>query len=397
MATMEIPALIVRHILQYVYGEADSGLYDGDSWADTEANQRTAIANGFRWAIRFTPRRFSEFTRQVAEQSNADLFQSGGLWVYRWRTAGTPVATFTTDRNLLDLPRFTRTPPRTALAAKLKASWDANLGVPGEYRKSEIYTSTLVNQLSDSQVGRHTRTDEPTTFEMPFVWDAAMATWLARRKLARLDRQHWTVALATDWDALAVEKGDNILVTSSILQSSMGSPRGLFTVTEKRYEPGTNLISLTAEEVEGGSLDLLLTWSVRGLSFQVLDLTFTVLPRLTRPLTWAVLNGAASGSLLGAAMAEALAVGETTGLSIAFLGGTVSGRATAPGPAGYLVGTVRLDAASIATAIVQADLRPPSLLMGSMMAMATAVGTLGIVSPPMTEDAMLLLLNGMPT
>jgi hypothetical protein len=396
MATMEVPALIVRHILQYVYGEADPGLYDGDSWADTEAKQRTAIANGFRWAIRFTPRSFSEFTRQVAEQSNADLFQSGGLWVYRWRTAGTPVATFTTDRNLLDVPRFTRTPPRTALAAKLKASWDANLGVPGEYRKAEVYTSTLVNQLSDSQVGRHTRTDEPTTFEMPFVWDAAMATWLARRKLARLDRQHWTVALATDWDALAVEKGDSILVTSPILESSMGSPRGLFTVTEKRYEPGTNLISLTAEEVEGGSLDLLLSWGVRGVGFQVLEFTFTVQPRLARALTWAVLNGAASGSLLGAAAAVAIAVGETTGLSIALLGGAVSGRASAPGPLGYLVGTVRLDAMMTATAIMRADLRPPTLLAGAITAVATAMGGLPAAGAA-TDDASILLLDGMPT
>jgi hypothetical protein len=391
MATMEVPAQIVRHILQYVYGEADPARYDDESWADAEAKQRTAIANGFRWAIRFTPRRFSEFTRQVAEQSNADLFQSGGLWVYRWRRAGTPVATFTTDRNLLDLPRFTRTPPRTALAAKLKASWDLNCGVPGEYRKSEVYTSTLVNQLSDSQVGRHTRTDEPTTFEMPFVWDAAMATWLARRKLARLDRQHWVVALATDWDALAVEKGDSIVVTSPVLASSMGSPRGLFTVIEKRYEPGTNLVSLTAEEVDGGSLDLLLTWGVRGVRVQVLELTFTVTPRLMRALTWAVLNGAASGSLLGAARAAAIAVGETTGTSIALLGGAVIGRASAPGPGGYLVGTVRLDGALTARATMQADLRPPTLLAGTITAVAAAVAGLGVTPADDVDGALLLM------
>jgi hypothetical protein len=387
VATLEIPAVVTRYILTYVYGEDDDSKYQQESWDEAEAEQRL---RGMKWAVRFTPRRFSEFTRQVAEQSNADLFQSGGLWVYRWRRAGTPVATFTTDRNLLDVPRFTRTPPRTALTAKLKASWDLNFGVPGEYRKAEVYTSTLVNQLSDSQVGRHTRTDDPTAFEMPFVWDTAMATWLARRKLARLDRQHWVVSLATDWDALAVEKGDSILVTSPILQSSMGTPRGLFTITEKRYEPGTNLISLTAEEVDGGSLDLLLSWGVRGVSVQVLELTFTVQPRLARALTWTVLNSAVSGSLLGAATAAAIAVGETTGLSIALLGGALSGRASAPGPLGYLVGTVRLEAAISLTATMRADLRPPTLLAGTITAAAMAMA--GFEAPEI--DAAMLLLDG---
>lgn len=314
MAVLEHPADIVRYILEHVYGETDSLAYEPLSWAETRTEQAAA---GIVWAVRFLPTPFTEFAALVARQSNADLYQSAGLWVYRWRTRRPAVATFTPARNLTTLPTFGRRPVRTALAARLAVSWELEHAT-GSFRQSEVYVSALASRLEPAQLGRRVTTDQPIELPLPYVVAPTTARYLGRTALTRVEQQRWTVELSTDWDALPIEKGDTILVDSPVLRASLGTTRGTFLVTGKRYDPATDAIVLQAEEAPTAVLPRTLTWAVRAPWGATRTLMFAVRPVLARPLRFALTTGFGPG-VLTRALTFALDVETEPGTVTCFL------------------------------------------------------------------------------
>jgi hypothetical protein len=380
MPVLELPASLIRYIMENVYGETDPALYDQPTWDETAAKQQAAVAGGMKWAVRFSPRTFSDFCQQVAEQSNADLYQSGGLWVYRWRQARDPVATFTTARNLTTKPVYARVPPRTGLSAKLKYSWDVNFATQ-EYRKSEVLTSGLVGQLSNAQIGRRVRSDQPIELLLEFVWHEDTARLLARKKLARIDRQRWAVHLTSDWDAIPIEKGDAIFLDAPFLSRFFGTSRVTFVVTAKRYTPGTDAIEIDAEETEPLALELPLRWAVRSHPVMTRVLAWTVHPRLALPLRWRIAGEPAI--MDGAVLATAMVHG-----SLAELVGHVSASAIVTG---NLQSQASFAGAISASTTVAGTLTIGMRFSGAASASAVATGDLSTLIPPLGE---LTLLGG---
>ena len=294
MAVLEHPADIVRYILEHVYGETDPLAYEPLSWGETRAEQAAA---GIVWAVRYLPTPFSEFCALVARQSNADLFQSAGLWVYRWRTRRAAAATFSVARNVTAPLTFSRQPVRTALTARVGVSWDLEHAT-GQFRSWEDYRSRLADRIESSQLGRRVLTDQPFTLLLPYVKESAPARYLGRTALTRVEQQRWTVTVQTDWDALPIEKGDTILVESPLLVASLGTPRGTFLVTAKRYEPASDAIVLEAEEAPTAILTRTLTFALHTQPVALRRaLTFALARFLERTLTFAMSTGMGPGTL----------------------------------------------------------------------------------------------------
>lgn len=287
MPALEYPADVVRYILEHVYGETDPDAYEPESWVETRGQQAAA---GIVWSVRFLPTPFTQFCALVAQQSNADLYQSAGLWVYRWRTRRPAGATFTTARNVTAPLSFGRQPVRTALAARLGVSWDLEHAT-GQFRQSEVYVSALVNRLQPAQLGRRVTTDEPIDLPLPYILAPGAARYLGRTALTRVEQQRWTVTVTSDWDALPIEKGDTILVESPILVASLGTALGTFLVTAKRYDPATDAIVLEAEEAPTAVLTRSLNFAVRASTRISRPLTFAVQSVLQRPLHFALSTG----------------------------------------------------------------------------------------------------------
>jgi hypothetical protein len=382
MPLMEVPAQIVRYALENVWGETDPALYDQPSWDETEAAQQAVIDSGFRWAVRLTSTSMTEFQRQVALTTNADLYQSGGLWVYKWRKRRDPAATLT-PATMTQRPVFSRIPPRTSLTARFTASWDPNY-VTDEWRQAKVYQSTNTAQLDASQLGRNRYTDRPNGLQMPYVADTPTADWIARHALTKLDRQRWAVTVTSDWDAIALEKGDTIALASPVLTAALGTSTGHFVVTRKAYDFATDAIVLTAEEADAPAVELQLTWAIRATLSQALSLTWDVNPRMTLPLSWNIgfrltraLNWKIlheSAALSGTPVATATGAGALT-LGPLFAGTaqgmvTLTGGLTTPGFVGATTGTATLTATFYTPGA--------ALLGGSVAASATVIGGLSI-------------------
>jgi len=361
MPLMEVPAQIIRYALEHVWGETDPALYDQPSWDETEAAQQAVIDGGFRWAVRLTSTSMTDFQRQVALTTNADLYQSGGLWVYKWRTRRDPAATLTLA-TMTQRPVFSRVPPRTALTARFTVSWDPNF-VSGEWQQSKVYTSTNTAQLDASQLGRNRYTDRPNGLQMPYVWHTPTADWIARHALTKMDRQRWAVMVTSDWDAITLEKGDTIALASPVLMPALGTSTGHFVVTRKAYDFATDAIVLTAEEADAPAVELPLTWAIRATLSQALSLTWTITPQTTRLLNWKILHE--SAALQGAAVARGAGVGIL--LELPF-GGNATASATV---VGSLSIAVRLAGAMSASA------SPAGILFGTTGAGAGELLTMG--------------------
>jgi hypothetical protein len=229
-------------------------------------------------------------------------------------------------------PVFSRIPPRTALTARFTVSWDPNY-VSGEWQQSKVYTSTNTAQLDASQLGRNRYTDRPNGLQMPYVADTPTADWIARHALTKMDRQRWAVTVTSDWDAIALEKGDTIALASPVLTAALGTSTGHFVVTRKAYDFATDAIVLTAEEADAPAVELPLTWAIRATLSHTLALTWSITPQTTRLLNWKILHE--SAALRGAGLARGTAAGA---LYEPPFGGSATASATAAGSLSIGVG-----------------------------------------------------------
>jgi hypothetical protein len=213
---IEVPADALRLILQFDFGQDDPATY-GISWFDTRQAQVDA---GLVWAVRWSGGKFSELRKIAIECGRADLVQEAGLWEYLWHGRPSPVATFS-SRNAWNIG-FGAVPPMTALTSRLKVSWQPNY-VEGSYEKTQELVSPLAARLDDRSGRRIDGTDQDQALVLPFVNDDATALAIGGAVLATRDHQVVTAALTGGWDALAVAKGDTVLVESPVLDDWGGS------------------------------------------------------------------------------------------------------------------------------------------------------------------------------
>lgn len=278
MAVLELPVLVTRFMFENIWREANGALYDQPTWDEAKAAQ---AALGLKWAVRFLPTKFSDFLRLASRQGNADIFQAGGLWVYKWKARRDPVLAIT-ERTMVALPRFSRTPPRTALAIKFQAQWDQNYAT-GEWRSAKTITSPTADRMPPAQRGRNLVTNQQTSLDMPYIADAATADYIARSQIGQSDHQRWHVSVSTDWDALIAEKGDSITVDAAVLLQSLGSLRGTFVVQSKTYDPATDSILLEADQADLAVLAIPGSMAVRGSTTFTMLGSLSVAPLLTVP------------------------------------------------------------------------------------------------------------------
>ncbi len=248
MALVEVPADVTRLVLREHYGQVGDHLYHEASWTDTRAKQ---VAQGYKWALRWTPMPLSEFLRQAGLQGRSDIYQEAGQWVNRYRDRGTaPVGR--DARTILGDPVFDFT-PRTEVVTRIVVLWDWD-DAHQQYRKSQELISTAQERRIDQQRGRRTPTDDPFRLELRWIRDDATALKIGQYWLGQKDRQHLTVAIRGAWEALFFEKGDLFKLENQAVMTAYGPT--WFRVRSKEYALATDEIVLLGVEEASPVIEL---------------------------------------------------------------------------------------------------------------------------------------------
>jgi Putative phage tail protein len=238
MPLLDTPADLVWILLREAFGQAESQM-DAPSFRDTKSLQQ---AVGLKWAFAFHGMALTDFCRLAGLQGRALLFQERGLWIYRWDGRPPSLMTFDQTNTLPDTGVVARVTPATELVTELTVKY-AQDPANREYREAFTLTSATKDRYA-ARRGR-TRRDEPQgVLELPWVRDAAAAHYLGAWRLSQLDHPRLILALRATWDALAVEKGDVITVSSPML-TAYGGPLGAV-VRTKGYALGEDAIDLGA-------------------------------------------------------------------------------------------------------------------------------------------------------
>jgi Putative phage tail protein len=238
MPLLDTPADLVWILLREAFGQAESQM-DAPSFRDTKTLQQ---AVGLKWAFAYDGVLLTDFCRLAGLQGRALLFQERGLWVYRWDSRPPSVMTFDATNTLPDTGVVARVTPATELVTELTVKY-AQDPANREYREAFTLTAATKDRYA-ARRGR-TRGDEPQgVLELPWVRDAAAAHYLGAWRLAQLDHPRLILALRATWDALAVDKGDLITVSSPML-TAYGGPMGAV-VRMKGYALADDAIDLEA-------------------------------------------------------------------------------------------------------------------------------------------------------
>jgi Putative phage tail protein len=238
MPLLDTPADLVWMLLREAFGQAESQM-DAPSFRDTKTLQQ---AVGLKWAFVYDGVLLTDFCRLAGLQGRALLFQERGLWVYRWDGRPSSVMTFDQTNTLPETGVVARVTPATELVTELTVKY-AQDPANREYREAFTLTAATKDRYA-ARRGR-TRRDEPQgVLELPWIRDAAAAHYLGAWRLSQLDHPRLILALRATWDALAVEKGDLITVTSPML-TAYGGPMGAV-VRAKGYALAAEAIDLEA-------------------------------------------------------------------------------------------------------------------------------------------------------